>query len=178
MNNYHLINNKTNLKVFDTFNSDYGNKAISEYPEFVNILINAVGYKDSQFQDELCFEEYDTFGFYFNYLADPKWAEIIINEDTCLRQGLSEQEMLAAIAHELGHIRYTDINKIDKQDQIAEIDSDDFACCIGLGKPLTSLLTKLIQYNGCPEELSKMIKERLSFIAINPNYRLYSQLYI
>ena len=166
MDKYKLINNKTNLKVFDNFNEVYGAKALSFFPNFEEIQIYAVYHYDSSDKDS--FNAYDTFGFYYDYMLNPKYAEIIINEDSCIRFELTEPEMFAAIGHELGHIKYKKQNRTNFQDQITEIDSDDFVCHIGLGRPLISLLNKLINSGDYPEELYQGMKERLFVLSINP----------
>jgi len=170
-----LIINKTDLEVFDTFVQKYGENALVLYPEFDDIQIYAVSIFDTQYAEEVCFYEHDTFGFYFNYIVEPKYAEIIVNEKACRNMCLTEQEMMAAIAHELGHIKYTNINEVDVQDKFSEIFSDDFVCEIGLGKPLSSLLKKFINYGDLPEELSQNIRERLMYISFNLQNNFFTQ---
>lgn len=170
-----LIINKTNLEVFDTFVQKYGQKALVLYPEFDDIQIYAVSIFNTRYAEEVDFYEHDSFGFYFNYIAEPKYAEIIVNVETCRKMNFTEQEMMAAIAHELGHIKYTNINEVDEQDKFSEIYSDEFTCDIGLGKPLSSLLNKFINSGDFPEEMLQNIRERLMYISLNLQTSSFTQ---
>lgn len=159
MSGFILINNKTNLEVFDIFNEIYGAKALFLFPDFEEIQINAVYHYDSSDKDS--FNEFDTFGFYYDYLKEQKYAEIIIHLDACERLELTNEEKLAAIAHELGHIRYTEIYQTSDQGQVAEMECDEFACKLGLSRPLASQLLKLTKYRILPDQLTQFINDRL-----------------
>ena len=107
MYNYPLIINKTKLKVFDTFNKENSGLAISICPLLKKFQINAIAMSDSKHVYDIGMEDYDPFGSYIyksQYDASSTYAEIVINENRCTELNISEQEMLAAIAHEVGHI--------------------------------------------------------------------------
>ena len=161
---HQLIRNKTNLVVFDIFNQKYGPKAIVLFPEFEKIQINAVYHYNSSDKDS--FNEYDAFGFYYDFQSEQKYAEIIINVEACNKLELSEMEMLAAIAHEIGHIRYTEIYQTSYQGKDVELDCDEFVCSLGLKKPLYSLLKRPIDLGLFPDELSEIINQRLFVISV------------
>ena len=162
---HQLITNKTSIEAFDIFNREYGSKALSICPELGEIAIIAVYHNESS--DEGSFNDYDALGFYYDYLTTPKSAEVIINEEACNRLELTEEEMLAAIAHEIGHIKYTELNQTSTQGQVSEIESDDFAFSLCLGKPLIMLLMKLLKSQILPDELKQMINNRLLFLMID-----------
>ena len=72
---------------------------------------------------------------------------------------------MAAIAHEIGHIVF--FFKSDKEKyvgQAEEVYCDQFACKIGLAKPLYTLLNKLVLSGDYQEELVQQIKNRLIYI--------------
>lgn len=168
MNDHQLIVNRTSEKAFDTFNADYAMNAISICNILSKFQIIAVDYNDSLYVDRIDLKEYEAFGYYINkeeYDASSTYAEIIVNESVCSKLKLSEQEMMAAIAHEIGHIMF--FFKSDKEifvGQSEEVYCDMFACKMGLGKPLNTLLNKLIKSGDYQEELNKQMKTRQHFI--------------
>jgi deoxycytidylate deaminase len=168
MKGHQLIVNKTIVKAFDTFNREYALKAISICSILGKFQIIAVDYDDSLYVDKIDLKEYEAFGNYINkeeYDASSTYAEIIVNESVCSKLRLSEQEMMAAIAHEIGHIMF--FFKSDKEKyggQAEEVYCDQFACKIGLAKPLYTLLNKLVLSGDYQEELVQQIKNRLIYI--------------
>lgn len=168
MDNYHLIVNKTKFEVFDTFNSKYASKAISICPVLGKFQIVAMNYDESSNIHDVDLKDYEAFGSYINKAGtEPSstYAEIIINERVCDRTKLSEQEMIAAIAHEVGHIIfYFKTNKEDFQGQAEEVSCDTYACRMGLAIPLYSLLEKLIKTGNYQLELVNQMINRLLYI--------------
>ena len=138
-----LIINKTCIEAVNDFNRLYGQKAINLCPELNNITINAVCHDDSLHLSELNLNSNDAFAYYFYFEASPKTAEIVINKEVLLRQGMDNEDIQAAIAHEIGHIisieNYGDCFK----ELTAEVLSDDYASKIGLRNQLISLLKKM-----------------------------------
>ena len=171
MDREQLVINKTNISAFDTFNSEYALKAISICNILSKFQIIAVDYNDSLYVDKIDLKDYEAFGFYINKVGiEPSstYAEIIVNERVCERMGLSEQEMIAAIAHEVGHIIfYFKTNKEDFQGQGEEVCCDTYACRMGLAIPLCSLLEKLIDSGDYQMELVNQMKNRLFYIAFS-----------
>lgn len=170
MDNYHLIVNKTKFEVFDTFNSKYASKAISICPVLGKFQIVAMNYDESSHIHDVDLKDYEAFGSYINKAGtEPSstYAEIIINERVCDRTKLSEQEMIAAIAHEVGHIIfYFKTNKEDFQGQGEEACCDIYACRMGLSKPLYSILEKLICSGDYPEALVNQMKNRQIYMKL------------
>ena len=138
-----LIINKTCIEAVNDFNRLYGLQAINICPELYNITINAVYHDDSQHLSELNLNSNDAFAYFFYYEAPPKIAEIVINEEVLLRQGMENEDILAAIAHEIGHIISIENHGDCFKELAAEILSDDYACKIGLRNQLILLLKKM-----------------------------------
>lgn len=72
----------------------------------------------------------------------------VIMLSTCLIKLLSNQELEAVIAHELGHRfhRNRHISNYNKEEYelITEYEADAYACCLGHGRPLISALEKIV----------------------------------
>ena len=168
MDREQLVINRTNISAFDTFNREYALKAISICSILGKFQIIAVDYNDSLYVDKKDLKEYEAFGNYINkeeYGVSSTCAEIIVNEIVCSKLRLSEPEIMAAIAHEIGHIVF--FFKSDKEQyvgQAEEVYCDQFACKIGLAKPLYTLLNKLVLSGDYQEELVQQIKNRLIYI--------------
>ena len=168
MDREQLVINRTNISAFDTFNREYALKAISICNILSKFQIIAVDYNDSLYVDKIDLKEYEAFGNYINkeeYDASSTYAEIIVNEIVCSKFRLSEPEIMAAIAHEIGHIVF--FFKSDKEQyvgQAEEVYCDQFVCKIGLAKPLYTLLNKLVLSGDYQEELVQQIKNRLIYI--------------
>lgn len=107
MDREQLVINRTNISAFDTFNREYALKAISICSILGKFQIIAVDSNDSLYVDKKDLKEYEAFGNYINkeeYDVSSTCAEIIVNEIVCSKLRLSEPEIMAAIAHEIGHI--------------------------------------------------------------------------
>ncbi len=143
-----LVLNKTYIEAVNDFNRLYGQKAINICPELYNITINAVYHNDSQHLSELNLNSNDAFAYYFYYEVPPKIAEIVINEEVLLRQRMENEDIQAAIAHEIGHIISIENHGDCYGGLAAEVLSDDYASKIGLRNQLISLLKKM---KGCGE---------------------------
>ena len=139
-----LITNRTHIGAFDIFNREYGAKALSICPELENIPINAVCHCDSKHLSELSLNNNDVFAYYFHYQAPAKNAEIVVNKDVYKRQNINDDNCLAAIAHEIGHIITIEKYGDCFTELIAEVLGDEYACRIGLREQLIILLKKMI----------------------------------
>lgn len=82
---------------------------------------------------------------------------IFYDEAACDRIKLSEEERYAFLAHELGH--YYDDTSRDLEQQLREINADDFAVKLGLGRYLASALQKIQE--AVDEETRMLIQERI-----------------
>lgn len=102
-----LIKNKTSIGTLDLFNESFSSIAISLCPLLNKFSIYIVSHLKTNHANETLFNENDTFSYYLRKEeedASSTYAEIIVNEDLCNNLSFTIQEMLAAIAHEIGHI--------------------------------------------------------------------------
>ena len=160
-----LIDNNTNMVCFDSFNDEYSPKAILLCPLLNKFQIHIVSHLETIYTKRAQFNNNDTFAFFLDKEgvdASSTYAEIIVNIELCGKLELTEQELLAGIAHEIGHIiLYFRLDKFFYQGQEEEKYSDTFACKIGLANPLFSLLNKLINSKLYTNEQSRLMQERL-----------------
>ena len=168
MNTKHqLIINKSGLKVFDTFNEDLSRIAISICNLLTKFQIYALSVNDSKHIEDIGMKDSDPMACYINkteYDASSTYAEIVINEEKCEKMILSEEEMLAAIAHEVGHIIFYFLDGKENKRDMEEVICDNYACRMGLGKPLASVLDKLINLGGYSQEHELLLLNRKRFI--------------
>ena len=113
-------------------------------------------------------KENDVFAYYLDkkdYNASSTYAEILVNIDKCKKLCLTDQEMLAALAHEIGHIiMFFREDKEHFNGQALEASCDQYACMLGLTVPLSSLLDKLVRLGEYPEELKQQMVCRRLFL--------------
>ncbi len=83
-----------------------------------------------------------------NYSAVIELQRDVIMLSTCIVKLLSNEELEAVIAHELGHRfhRNRHISHYNKPEYelITEYEADQYACCTGHGRPLISALEKIV----------------------------------
>lgn len=83
-----------------------------------------------------------------NYAAVIELQRDVIMLSPCLIKLLTNQELEAVIAHELGHRfhRNRHISHYNKPEYelITEYEADQYACCTGHGRPLISALEKIV----------------------------------
>lgn len=165
---YKLIINKTSFGAFDSFNDKYSAKTIDICPILKKIHINVVSHSDSFYIEQADFSDKDLFAFYINKEEDDAsstYAEIIVNEVHCSTLKLTDEEKLAALAHEIGHIIiYFREDKKECQGQAEEIYSDLYVCKMGLGDSLCTLIHKMINSGEYPNGLMNQMKTRLKWI--------------
>jgi len=94
---------------------------------------------------EVCIVDSDWIG---NYSAMIELQRDVIMLSTCIVKLLSNQELEAVIAHELGHRfhRNRHISNYNKEEYelITEYEADAYACCLGHGRPLITALEKIV----------------------------------
>lgn len=164
-----LIKNKTSIGTLDLFNESFSSIAISLCPLLNKFSIYIVSHLKTNHANETLFNENDTFSYYVRKEeedASSTYAEIIVNEDLCNNLSFTIQEMLAAIAHEIGHIIMFFRADKDVIQSLEEFCSDNYACQMGLATPLYSLLNKLINSGLYSEAQIKIMQKRLYFINI------------
>lgn len=163
-----LLVNRSKIKVFETYNEEYGSTVLSLCPLLEKFQINIVNPCDSLYFKDEPYNDIDAFAFYVNKDgADftSTYAEIVVNPKVCSRLGLSEQELKAGIAHEIGHIIM--FFREDKEKYVGqglEVSCDIYACQMGLAKPLSSLLSKMIDSGLYTEIQSHVMQNRIRFI--------------
>lgn len=170
MNAHQLIINRTGIKGFDAFNNEgYSARAVLLCPPLSKFKINLVEHSKTKYSKEIDLKENDAFTYYLYQKTDNDassvYAEIVVNEEVCNELCLTEQEQLAAIAHEVGHIMLHFRN--DKESlsvSMEELESDLYACKMGLQKPLYSLLQKMYDSHLYSEEQETLFHKRLSYI--------------
>ena len=170
MEKLQLINNKTRMKVFDTFNEEYAELAISICNLLGKFQIHALYHYDSKHLDDIGFDEFDSFASYINkeeYDASSTFAEIVVNEDKCKELCLTELEMLAAIAHEVGHIIFYFHTDRERNIGLEEFLCDKYACRMNLATPLESLLRKLANNRDCSNDIQNILFQRIEFIKLH-----------
>lgn len=172
MKHYQLIINKTGISAFDDFNSLYSDNAINICPLLEKFHINIVYVSDAKNLNFINLKPNDPMANYIEKCrptAESTYAEIVVNEVVLNNLCLTEQELLAAIAHEIGHIIFYFLeDKSSCSEQLhEELISDMYACRIGLKESLSSLLNKLIQSGLYPNGQKLQMIIRLLNISHN-----------
>jgi len=84
-----------------------------------------------------------------NYSAVIDLQRDIIMLSPCIIQLLTNEELEAVVAHELGHRfhRNRHISHYNKEEYelITEYEADQYSCCAGHGRPLISALEKIVK---------------------------------
>lgn len=165
--NHNLIINCTDISVFDAFNGEYSKKAIEICSLLQEFQIRIVCVCESPYAKKLMVEN-DAFGYYMEVnsgKASNANAEIIVNPTMCDRLGLTDREMLAAVAHEVGHIMFYFHTEKDKYNgNIEEMICDSYACRMGLKDEMISLLKKMVESGECSQNQVKQFKLRINYI--------------
>jgi hypothetical protein len=169
MREHKLLYNKTNIKEFDSFNDGFSLRAVSLCPLLNKFQINVVNHDKTTHVKDGDINDNDAFVYYLNKEgkdASTTYAEIIVNEEMCKHLQLTEEEIWAATAHEIGHIIiFFRSDKEDIQGQTEEICSDYYACKMGLATPLSSLIQKMINFCLYEDWQVKLMQKRLYFIS-------------
>lgn len=97
-------------------------------------------------------------------LAETTKAGIVFNHPVIIAIGLSEDELFAAIAHEIGHILYFFFEYKDSYPgpQGEEVYADEIACRLGLAPQMLSCLEKIEACGICPYSESIFIMRKIS----------------
>ena len=162
-----LIKNKTEFEVFDTFNEKYSELAISLCCFLAKFQIIAISTCNSEHIDDIGMKESDPFGCFIDkteYDASSTYAEIVINKKKCEELELSDQEIHAAVAHEIGHVIFFFIEDKENKKDMEEVICDQYACRIGLADSLISLLDKLISSGDYPQGHILLLSNRKRYI--------------
>ena len=101
--------------------------------------------------------------FYKEDAFEYNFKTIWYNKEKVDQLGLSQSECFACISHELGHF----LDQCDRwatPQQTREINADQLAVELGLGKSLQTALGKLIDDNPDNQELVKGMTKRISLL--------------
>lgn len=112
--------------------------------DHINYPVVVSNYR-SNLSKEICVMDSSLIGSYAGVIDLQK---DIIMLSTCLIKLLSNEELEAVIAHELGHRfhRNRHISNYNKEEYelITEYEADQYACCTGHGKALITALEKIV----------------------------------
>lgn len=146
-----MFNNQTGIAEFDIFEIRYWDVLCKKYPHIKKYNVRCLTidqYRKLENVPEIDFSENDCFEFAFDDRiirnGDCPFASIIVNESACKRLCFTQDDKLAAIAHELGHIVHaTNTILQNAHESWKEKFADEVAGFIGLSKSLKSLIQKL-----------------------------------
>lgn len=168
-----IIINNTSIQLFNAFNRNYSSRIVEICPLLNEFAIHVVEHTKSNYWNVASCNDYDSFAYFLNKeSADvaSTYAEIIVNIEMCNKLEFNEEEMFAALAHEIGHvITYFRADKKSFNIQQEEIISDRYACKIGLGTPLETVIKKMIESGYYPNDLIAQMNTRLMFLKYYSN---------
>ena len=167
-----LIINNTSNPIYYAFELKYADKIISQKDILNKIQIEVINIEDYLQQKEnlpiIENVEEQVMSCYIlknDESITSTIAGIVINPSFIERLSLSEQEIMACLAHEIGHIAFFFIeNKESYSSFCQEAYADEYAQTIGLGGHLCSALNKLIKSELYCENLTKLIHTRIKLI--------------
>ena len=176
-----LIINNTSNPIYDTCELKYADKITSK-----NNILNKIHIEVTNIEDYLKQQNYlpiienveeQVMSCYILKKEESitsTIAGIVINPSFIERLSLSEQEIMACLAHEIGHIAYFFIeNKKCYNSFYQETYADEYALTIGLEEHLCSVLNKLIQSELYCENFKKMISTRIKLIKMFAQTKTY-----
>lgn len=143
--------NHTNMEAFEIFEQKFEDCLYERYTHLKNYAIQCYTIEQYQYLKNRpefeCFQ-YDSFGFAADdSIKDQNgniFIAIVVSPEICKSFNLNEDELLAGIGHEIGHIvHYSNTSLKDAHQSYKEIKADEIACALGLTLPLISLLKKL-----------------------------------
>jgi hypothetical protein len=168
-----MIENHSSINVFDEFDKRYSEKAIdicsllSKFTIHIYTIEQYNSEKDKKQLPDVDLEESPlAFGIYnFGENASTTLAVIVIDEDYCNRLEFNNDELLAAMAHEVGHIIFFFLtNKEMYSKSIEEIKADEYAAIMGLGVPLVSAICKMIDIGLYNKKMIKQMEFRIGYL--------------
>lgn len=163
-----LLDNRIKMNAVNVFEESYSHKAIEICAILSNYTIQVISKNDYE-SNPIAHEFAD-----FDYNYTPLWFlhseiedefYIVIDEGFCKELSFSEEELMACIAHEIGHIIYAFHAEYNDADEpMKEFVADRYALEIGLGKELYTTLEKLMEYNKVVGIDTKMVRWRMDFV--------------
>ena len=134
------------IQLFTEFIKEFGSEPVlQQITEKIRVVVpgdklDGIFYKDDAFE----------------YNSKCIWY----NKEKVDQLGLSQSECFACISHELGHFLDPSDRSATSQ-QTREINADQLAVKLGLGKSLQTALGKLINDNRNNQELVKRMQDRI-----------------
>lgn len=165
-----LLENRTKIKAVDVFEEVCSHKAIEVCAILSNYtiqVISKIDYENSPVTNELMDFNYDDTPLWFIHSEIEDEFFIVVDEVFCKELNFSEEELMACIAHEIGHIMYAFYTEYDDADEpMKEFVADRYALKMGLGKELFTTLEKLRNYNILAGFDTKMLSWRIGFVQL------------
>jgi hypothetical protein len=177
-----MIENNTQNKLYNEFEELYGKKAIAICPllsEFNILVYTKEQYEIAEVKEKLPEIEWDGSPLAFSLNkpdgdASLTLAVIVVDENCCELLELTNEEIMASTAHEVGHIIFFFLTNKAIYDKFGEeIIADEFATRIGLGKHLKSALAKLKSSDLYSEGQRDLMRIRIQRIDFEMNHALF-----
>lgn len=159
-----------NLPIFNSFEKQFGDRLISLFPILKKISIKTFSmqqYKSAQenYIIQIKYPEKQPLScFIYNNTGaiEDTICGIVINDDLINSLKISEHEIYAGIAHEIGHILYffaenKDVNK-------EEFFADSVACKLNLKNEMCQLIEKVLMTNIYPQSTNNQLRIRQLFL--------------
>lgn len=137
-----MIENHTQNKLYDEFDELYGKKAIAICPllsKFNILVYTKERYEIAEVKEKLPEIEWDGSPLAFSLNkpdgdASLTLAIIVVDENCCELLELTNEEIMASTAHEVGHIIFFFLTNKTIYDNVGEeIMADEYAVRMGLG---------------------------------------------
>lgn len=163
-----MFYNHTKDSIFERFEQQYNSLIHNAYPHIAKLCIHCYTIEQySHLHDVQTIHEseYDTFAFAFNGIHYPIFAAIIYAPPLCEQLKFTDEEMFAAIAHEIGHIIHCfNVSLKDAGDAVIEIKADEVVVQLGLKDQLKAVLNKLKSSNLYSQHQCNLMNLRLKYI--------------
>ena len=137
------------IQLFTEFINEFGSEPVlQQITEKIRVVVPGDKFERMFYKEDA-----------FEYNSKSIWY----NKEKVHQLGLSQSECFACISHELGHF----LDQCDRwatPQQTREINADQLAVKLGLGKSLQTALGKLIDDNPDNQELVKGMTKRISLL--------------
>lgn len=174
-----MIENHTANKIFDEFEKCYTEKAIGICPYLSKFPIHV--YTKEQYDVSEVKERLPEIDWEDSPLAcsmnkteddaSSMLAVVVVDESCCELLGLTNEEIMASAAHEVGHIIFYFLSNKAIYDKFGEeIIADEYATRMGLGNQLKSALIKLKSSDLYPEVQRNLMRIRIQRIDFEMNH--------
>lgn len=168
-----MIENHTKIVALDEFDRIFSEKAIGICPYLSKFSIHSYTkeqYENAEVKEKLPEIKWDGSPLAFSLNkpdgdASLTLAVIVVDESCCELLELTNKEIMASTAHEIGHIIFFFLTNKAIYDNVGEeIMADSYATRMGLGEQLKSTLTKLMESDLNSEGQRDMMRLRVQKI--------------